>query len=397
MTGVENDQWLINQIQYYIQSMLELNEADKREFETREQEIKSNINNIKDKFITAISLAITILLGLASLNIMKELMIILIVIVVAIGLISHVVLSYFLQNVQFSYALIKAARYIPVLRFIMLKEILVGLSFDTVEKQEHLKNLFNYVKLIGMSQFELLEQFRQTSQKSRFQNERRYFDNMKKRLEGVIYDAVGFYQHNKNIFLNDEKIGLYESELAKFFGGETLFEKYERYTSNIKPLQFERPDLGLALELPGSWVIDSIPEKIKKLERLEKIILKAHPISGNVGSVGLALKQLDISNISVYPTKSLGEVVKFQVGTLDLSTDSILEQGEIVLNGHPAYKIVYISRYKSLIDKVLKIWIVVNEVAYEISYNASNPVLFDSYYSDVVEILNSFKIAQKSI
>jgi hypothetical protein len=376
--------------------MLELNEADKRELESREQEIKSTINGFKDKFLTTIGLATTIFLGLASLNILKETMIILIMVVVILGIISYVILSYFLRNVQFTYALVKAARYKPVLRLIMLKEILVSLSLDDTEKHEHLKNVFNYIKLVGMSKFESLEQYNHVSQKSRFRSERLYFDRMKNIEEGVIYDATRFYANNKEIFRGDEKIIFYESQLARFFGDETLFEQYERYIANLKPRQFKNSEWGLTIEFPVNWTIDSIPEKIKKIQRLEKTVVTAHPVSGIVGSVSLTVKNLDISNLSVYPTKSLAEVVKFQIGMLDLDTETILEEMDWIINGYSARKIVYISRFRSLIDKLMKIWLVVNEVAYEISYNASNPVLFDSYYDDVVGILNSFKISQKS-
>ncbi len=174
MKEAHNNQWLFSQMQYYIQSMLELNDADKRELEYREQEIKSTINGFKDKFLTTIGLATTIFLGLASLNILKETMIILIMAVVILGIICYVILSYFLRNVQYTYALVKAARYKPVLRLIMLKEILVSLSLDDTEKHEHLKNVFNYIKLVGMSKFESLEQYNQVSQKSRFRSERLY-------------------------------------------------------------------------------------------------------------------------------------------------------------------------------------------------------------------------------
>jgi hypothetical protein len=106
MTEAHNNQWLFSQIQYYIQGMLELNEADKRELESREQEIKSTINRFKDKFLTTIGLATTIFLGLASLNILEETMIILIMAVVIVGIISYVILSYSLRNVQFTYSLV---------------------------------------------------------------------------------------------------------------------------------------------------------------------------------------------------------------------------------------------------------------------------------------------------
>jgi hypothetical protein len=99
--------------------------------------------------------------------------------------------------------------------------------------------------------------------------------------------------------------------------------------------------------------MDSIPDKIKKLQRLEKTVVRAHPISGVVGSVSLTVKNLDISNPSVYPTKSLAEVVKFQIGMLDLDTETILEETDLIINGYSARKIVYISRFRSLIDKDL--------------------------------------------
>ncbi len=88
------------------------------------------------------------------------------------------------------------------------------------------------------------------------------------------------------------------------------------------------------------------------------------------------------------------ETFKFQLSMLDSTMDTILENEDITINQHLAHKTVYISRFKTLIDKVLKVCLVVNETAYEISYEAPNAILYDSYYDDVVSILNSVKIAK---
>lgn len=79
---------------------------------------------------------------------------------------------------------------------------------------------------------------------------------------------------------------------------------------------------------------------------------------------------------------------------LDSSMDTMIDDMDITMNQYRAHKIVYISKFKTLIDKVLKVWLIVNGVAYEISYEAPNTVLCDSYYSDAFGIMNSFKITK---
>jgi len=204
--------------------MLELSEADKKEFESRQQEVKSTVDSTKDKILPIIGLATTIFLGLASLNLFKEIMIVLMMIIIIIAIIWYRILSYSYNRGLLGYSMIKAARYKPILRLVMLKEIFATLSFDDTEiSAQHLKNVFNYIKLVGMSKFELLQEYRRASKEPSLKGQRFYFNHMVDVLEGVINDALILYSTNKDIFRKDEKMDFYELQLASFFGGETLF------------------------------------------------------------------------------------------------------------------------------------------------------------------------------
>ena len=142
---------------------------------------------------------------------------------IAVAIIWYRILTHFYNPLQIAYSMINAARYKSILRLVLLKEIFTNMSIDDTEiSKQHLKNVFIYIKLVGMSKFELLEEYKSASKLPGPKGQSVYFNRMAMILKGTINDALTLYSSNKEIFRKDQDMDIYELQLASFFGGERI-------------------------------------------------------------------------------------------------------------------------------------------------------------------------------
>lgn len=153
--------------------------------------------------------------------------------------------------------------------------------------------------------------------------------------------TLDVYETNKSKLLNDELVKFYDEQIAYTFGGETVLQIYERFSSARKPSEFHDESHGVRVTFPMNWYTEELSPAIKKLERYEHTIVSAHP-TAEFNEVTFSLTNLDISNQSVFPTKSLDEIVKYKLDYItNVETDArVIENSSIFIGGYPAKKIV---------------------------------------------------------
>lgn len=57
ISQTEHEGWQLSQLQYYVQTMLDLSEADKKDLESKVEQYHSNVTGFKDKIKTRIYLS----------------------------------------------------------------------------------------------------------------------------------------------------------------------------------------------------------------------------------------------------------------------------------------------------------------------------------------------------
>lgn len=72
---------------------------------------------------------------------------------------------------------------------------------------------------------------------------------------------------------------------------------------------------------PINWTVKKHADE--KLNKIENVLLTASPSSQSLSTFGLSV--LDISNPSVYPKKSLNEVVEFEIDYMMIGTSDTIE------------------------------------------------------------------------
>jgi hypothetical protein len=393
MSSTEHEKWLFGQLQNYVQSLLDASELDRQEFEDKAKLYRSNITSFRDKVLGGIGVLLTISLGLASMDIFRTYFLILIVGLVAGAITCYVIADVILFYSSFTFFKIKAARWKPIMGLLAMKEslILTSLVRDDEVKLNH-SNLFSFIKLVGLAKFELLQELKLASSNWRLLTEKYRYKSQLVTEEVLMARTLDVYEANKSKLLNDELVKFYDEQISYTFGGETVLQMYERFSSARKPSEFHDESHGFRVTLPLNWRTEELSPAIKKLERHEPTIVSTHPIS-EFNDVTFSVTSLDISNHSIFPTKSLDEIVKYKIDYIgNVETDAqVIENSSIIIGGYQAKKIVYSVRYESLTDKGIKIWVVVNKKAYQIKFEASNELKFDYYQKDLNDILESIK------
>ena len=92
---------------------------------------------------------------------------------------------------------------------------------------------------------------------------------------------------------------------------------------------------------------------------------------------------------------ALEDVVKSELEyklSIESETDKILVSEQTRVSGHNGHKIVYSVRYKTFVDKVMKVWFSANNTIYEITYEAPNPQKYDCYLDAAMRVIDSIKI-----
>lgn len=348
-----------------------------------------NVTGFRDKILGGIGVLITILLAFASMDIMRTSFIVTIVALVIIGIIVYFVVDRIIYHSNIAFFMIKGSRLRPILSLLALKECLV-LSSLVKDTSFNYLNLFNFIKLVGMAKFQLLAELKSASENRRLYSLKYHYKSLASTEEELISRALEFYESVKEQLSSDDIVKLFDEQISNTFGGETIMEMYSRLSASRTPLLFHEKITGLIVSFPSGWLID---EKRKTT----RIIVSARPKSESSGT-HFTISRLDVSNELVYPTKSLDEVVKFQLNyivELENST-SIIEKSNTQIAGFDAYKIVYSVHDKSLVDVGTKVWVVMKGKAYEIEFITSNKLKFEYYQNDVLRILDSIHVEENN-
>jgi hypothetical protein len=387
MPETEHERWQLGQLQYYVQTML--SEQDKNTLEAKVQHYHTNVTALRDSVLGGIGILITIFLAIASTNIMRAEFIGLVIALAIIGIIVYFIVERIIYYSNIAFYTIKASRLKPILALLVVKECLVLTSL-VKDVDFNYMNLFNYIKLVGMAKFELLTQLTSAGENRRLLGEKYHYKSLARTEEESISRALIVYESVKEQLSSDENVKFFDEQISYSFGGETIMEMYARLSAGRNSTEFYEKTSGFTINFPPGWLIE-------QKKRAARIIVSARPKSEASGTF-FTISQLDVNNDLVYPTKSLDEVVKFQLDYMaELEDDTtIIEKSSTQIAGIEAFKIVYSVQFKSLVDVGTKVWIVLNSKAYEIEFKSSNKMKFDQYQTDVVQIINSIHFEAKS-
>jgi hypothetical protein len=150
---------------------------------------------------------------------------------------------------------------------------------------------------------------------------------------------------------------------------------------------YNNTNCGISMQLPASWSGTKYDEK---LDKIENVLLSASPSPESLSTFELSL--LDISNPSVYPKKSLDEVVDFEIDYITTPPSGTIETTEDThISGYPARRVIYSEDYGTLHNMIMKLWVVASGRAYQVTYDAP----MEQYVQNlptVQEIIKSIKL-----
>jgi hypothetical protein len=78
----------------------------------------------------------------------------------------------------------------------------------------------------------------------------------------------------------------------------------------------------------------------------------------------------------------------------DDSDVSILENESIKIREFSGHKTIYTLNYKGLVDKVMNLWLEINDTVFQFFFQASNTELFELYYDKCIQIINNIKMSK---
>jgi hypothetical protein len=148
---------------------------------------------------------------------------------------------------------------------------------------------------------------------------------------------------------------------------------------------YNNTNCGITMQLPVNWTGTKYADE--KLDEVENIILSASPSPESPSTFELSL--LDISNPSVFPKKSVDEIVDFEIDYIMTPPSGTIETTEKThVFGYPALQIVYSEHYGA---RIMKLWVIASGLAYQVTYDA----LKEQYAQNlpvVQEIIKSIKL-----
>ena len=125
---------------------------------------------------------------------------------------------------------------------------------------------------------------------------------------------------------------------------------------------YNNTNCGISMQLPVNWSETKYFDK--KLDEIENVILSSSPSSASTFELSL----LDISNPSVFPKKSVDEIVDFEIDYIMTPPSGRIETTEKThVSGYPAHQLVYSEDYGV---RIMKLWVVASGRAYQITYDA---------------------------
>jgi PsbP-like protein len=176
---------------------------------------------------------------------------------------------------------------------------------------------------------------------------------------------------------------------SKYFGLKS--ESSNPMTSSPTTISmgfYNNTNCGITMQLPVNWSGTKYADE--KLDKIENVLLSASPSPESLSTFELSL--LDISNPSVYPKKSLDEVVDFETDYIITGpSDTIETIKNTHVSGHPARMVVYSEDFQTLHNKIMKLWVVASGKAYQITYDAPREQ-YAQHLPTVQEIIKSINL-----
>ena len=131
---------------------------------------------------------------------------------------------------------------------------------------------------------------------------------------------------------------------------------------------YNNTNCGISTLFPINWTVTEHAED-EELNKIENVLLTASPPSKSL--ITFELSVLDISNPSVYPKKSLDEVVEFEIDYITTGPyDTIETIKNTKISGYPARTVVYNEDYQTLHNRIMKSWVVASDKAYQVTYDS---------------------------
>ena len=377
--------WLMSQIQYYIEKILEARREDMNEIENRGKEFSDNLTRERNIITSAaafiIAAVIPILLELSG---KQPYLILLLIVVLSITGILFTLLSVVKHKILVSFSIIKAAYSLPVGKLSFIRDKYIGLTIFRELRDEltskNFENLFTYLQIVGGSKLDAIGQLQHFSdQKSIPTNVRRFLKNRVFTEQHIGEALYEFFLLNQDRLKNDPLIISLEEEYPTLMGGKSIFESWIN-TNPIKRVTRYKTKLNISLLIPATWEI------IKDVKYSRKYRSSFHMRHGwHKLSEFKIFKKKSVTNMQTY-------IDAVKKNLIDDETITLTETSQInLLSKIPAYKFIYESKDEPLFSATMEVYFSYSEQMYEIAYESISKSDFLKLLPEVEEIINSIQ------
>lgn len=256
----EEIKWLMSQIQYYIEKILETRREDMNEIENKGKEFSDSLTRERN-IITSIAAFIvaTIIPILFEFSEKEPFLIYIVIIVLSMAGILFTILSVIKYKVLIAFSIIKAAYSLPVAKLSFVRDKYIGLTIFRDFRDEftykNFENLFTYLQVIGGSKLEAIGQLQQFSRKKSIPPNIRRFLKSRVFTEQHIGEALyEFFMLNQDRLKNDQLVVSLEEEYSSLMGVKSIFESWTK-VNPIKQMTRYKTKLSIILSVPATWEI----------------------------------------------------------------------------------------------------------------------------------------------
>ena len=382
----EDRNWLINQIQYYIEKIIDARREDVTDLENYAKDYTDKLTRERNIIISVIGFLVASIFPIMLKFPGEEILLIFAsVISISIGGLLFVVISISKNKILNAISIIRAGYYMPFTRLIFVRDNFVGSTiFQDIKKeinQENLQNFYIYLQVVGASKIEAIHEL------TRVANRRislLTLDNIYERgsatEEYLKRQAYQILVSNKNRLISDPLVTFLDNAVVTSLGSKTIFELYAE-TSNSKQLSRFKSKIDIILSIPDDWEVTR--DNYSHLKR--------------IGSFCLRHKYYKLNELQIIKNKTLSQIQSY-VDSIkqDLEGDDSIQLKEMteisIASNIPAYRFTYESKFKSLVSMITEIYFKVLQDMYTIKYESVRSSEYSKLLPEVEQIIKSVQI-----
>ena len=375
-----DDKWSqIQQTQLFIQTVIDARINDKKEFESRINDYLSQISKIRNMILSSIIFITTVIIPIF--NTYQELQIFVIPIIfinIIFAVIIYFTIEYIHYTIRKSTQMAKIAYGLPIARMMILREYILELSIQDINEiyKDNLANLFQYIKLIGMTRFEIIPELKKLQKIKWLKADKNYYEHRYKTEEMQKIQLIEFYGTCKHLFQSDGLVKMIDKQLGTINGKNSFISIYDKMDISEKIEEYNNTKMQISLQIPKHWHLEEFQETTQ---------------SGNSIILGPKIffdVTITIEKLKLNTFKNLNDFIE---DIKERKDKKIIEESEISIQDYICYKMIYESEFNNTLEKIMEIYIQSDNNLYKISYKAFKQN-FDRFFPTIKKIYDSFRI-----